>query len=162
MTPREQQEDWTALLQDNPRVLWGLVADVVKAVKAGEGERKTGRRPAVSVKSLDELYDILFPPCYQTEPFGVALSMALEQKRMTQRALSVASGVDQSIINKYISGARTPSLDAIERIAAGVGVRPVYFAEYRAQKIGSLVAEYLVAEPHQSAESVRRLFGAPA
>jgi hypothetical protein len=56
--------EWETLLVNNPKVLWGLVADVVKAVKAGEGERRTGRRPAVGVASLDELYELLFPKTY--------------------------------------------------------------------------------------------------
>ena len=38
--------DWEQILTEHPKVLWGLVADVVKAVKAGEGDKKTGRRPS--------------------------------------------------------------------------------------------------------------------
>lgn len=159
---RDGVEDWGTLLEKNPKVLWGLVADVVKAAKAGEGERKTGRRPAVSVDSLDELYDILFPPCYVTDDFPVALAKALQEQGMSQRALSVSARMDVSTINKLASGKFAPTLRYIEQISAGLKVRPTYFAEYRAHKIGQLVTEHLLADPHLSAESVRRLFGAPA
>lgn len=155
-------DDWGQLLEENPQVLWSLVADVVKAVKAGEGERKTGRRPAVSVGSLDELYDILFPSCYVTDPFGIALGRHLADTGISQRALAAWSGLQQATIARLISGRLTPSLDHIEAAAAGLKLRPTYFAEYRALKLGQLVTQRLMADPLLSAESVRRLFGATA
>ena len=80
-----RDEDWQQILASNPKVLWGLVADVVKAVKAGEGERRTGRRPAVSVASLDELYDVLFPTAYSTDPFCKAFHERLHERAFSQR-----------------------------------------------------------------------------
>lgn len=155
-------DDWSQLLAENPKVLWGLVADVVKAVKASEGERRTGRRPAVSVADLDELYDILFPSCYVTDPFGIALGRLLAQQKVSQRAVAAWSRLDQATINRLVAGKVGPTLDYIERIAAGLKVRPTYFAEYRALKIGQLITEYLMADPLLSADAVRRLFGAHA
>ena len=76
----ENYADWASLLQEHPNVLWGLIADVVKAVKASEGEKRTGRRPAVAVGSLDELYEVLFPQAFATKPFKEAFAELLEQR----------------------------------------------------------------------------------
>ena len=159
---REPGEDWGAFLAENPTVLWGLVADVVKAVKAGEGEKRTGRRPAVSVGSLDELYDILFPACYASEPFAVTFGQLLAETGMSQRAFAVAARMHQATVNRLLTGRATPDLHCYERIAAALKVRPTYFPEYRALKIGQLVTETLLGNPMLSAEAVRRLFGATA
>ena len=45
-------EEWEQVLNEYPQLLWGIVADVVKAVKADQGEKRTGRRPAASVGSV--------------------------------------------------------------------------------------------------------------
>ena len=153
-------DDWEGLLTENPKVLWGLVADVVKAVKAGEGERRTGRRPAVSVGSLDELYEVLFPPAYAEAEFCQALSDVLTRQNLSQRGFATKVGFNQATLSRLMAGKTEPTVEMIERIAYALNLRPTYFAEYRALKLGQVVTRVLMADPHLSADSVRRLVGA--
>lgn len=156
-------EDWGPLLAGNPRVLWSLVADVVKAAKAAEGERKTGRRPAVSVSSLDELYDILFPAAYVEEPFHLALAHAMTKRGFSQVSLAAATGFSQAKVSRMVSGRVEPTCELMEGLAVHLQLRPTYFSEYRAQKLGQLVTQQLLADPVGSSEAIRRLLlGAPA
>lgn len=154
--------EWAALLAENPKVLWGLVADVVKAVKAQEGERRTGRRPAVSVTSLDELYEILFPVSYASDPFPQALDRLMADRKLSQRTFASACGHSQASVNRMLAGKIPPTVQLLEQLAPVLGVRPTFFAEYRALKIGQLVTDVLAADPNLSADAIRRMFGASA
>ena len=153
----DEIQDWEQLLSSNPKVLWGIVADVVKAIKAGEGERKTGRRPAVSVASLDELYAVLFPPQFTTAPFPVAFMQLLRDGGYNQVTFAAHVGFNQATVSRLASGKTLPSAEMIERLAWALDVRPTYFCEYRAIKLGRVVTDVLLAEPTLSAESVKRL-----
>ena len=158
--PGAQIDDWEQLLSDNPKVLWGIVADVVKAIKAGEGERKTGRRPAVTVSNLDELYELLFPKVYLAVPFPQAFATALGTR--SQRAFAASVGFNQATVSRLLSGKTPPTVQMIERIAHTLNVRPTYFAEYRALKLGQAVTDVLLANPDLSADLARRLAGVGA
>lgn len=163
MTPRNPaEEDWDALLTSNPKVLWGLVADVVKAVKAGEGERKTGRRPAVSLTSLDELYDVLFPTVYATEPFPQVFNQLLTAGGYAQRTFADTIGFNQATVSRLISGKTLPTVEVMERIAYTLGIRPTYFFEYRAMKLGQVITDVLLGQPELSIKTVRQLATAEA
>lgn len=146
---------WVDLLGQRPEALWGLVADVVKAAKASEGERRTGRRPAVSVGSLDELYEVLFPTQYSVKPFCDTFAHLLGQR--SQRAFAVRVGFNQATVSRLLTGKTQPSPQIIERISVAFGVKPTYFAEYRALKLGQVVTDVLLAHPDLSADAVRRL-----
>jgi hypothetical protein len=152
--------DWEQILTDQPKVLWGLVADIVKAAKADEGERRTGRRPAATVSSLDELYAVLFPPAYMTAPFPEAFTGALVTAGQSQRQFALYAGFNQATVSRLASGKLPPSVEMIERISHVLNVRPTYFAEYRALKLGQIVTDVLMAHPGMSAESIRQLIGA--
>lgn len=148
-------EEWETLLSSNPKVLWGLVADIVKAVKAGEGERKTGRRPAVGVGSLDELYELLFPKVYCVEPFPVAFAAALGER--SQRDFACAIGFNQATVSRLLSGKTPPTCEVMERIAHTLKLPPTFFLEYRAMKLGQVITDVLLANPQMSIDTVRRL-----
>lgn len=150
--------EWEATLTANPKILWGLIADVVKAIKAGEGERKTGRRPAVTIGSLDELYALLFPPTYMVDDFPQAFRVALGER--TQGEFGKQIGMSQAEISRLVTGIKSPSLREMELIAGGLNVRPTYFREYRAGRIGEVVAQVLQSNPMMSADAVRSLVGA--
>jgi DNA-binding Xre family transcriptional regulator len=153
-------EDWERLFATNPKVLWGLVADIAKAVKAGEGERRTGRRPAVAVRSLDELYEVLFPDTYVDEPFPLALAHALDKQRLSQRSFAEKVGFNQATVSRLLSGKTPPTVEMMERIGHCLNVRPTYFVEYRAMKLGQVVTSVMLANPEMSIATVRRLAGA--
>lgn len=147
--------EWELLLVNNPKVLWGLVADVVKAVKAGEGERRTGRRPAVGVTSLDELYSVLFPKVFVAEPFPQAFAAALG--RRSQRDFAEAVGFNQATVSRLLSGKIPPSVECMERVAHCLKLPPTYFLEYRAMKLGQVITNVLLDNPAVSIEAVRRM-----
>jgi DNA-binding XRE family transcriptional regulator len=155
-------EDWETVLAENPKILWGLVADVVKAVKAGEGERRTGRRPAATVRSLDELYEVLFPTAFATLPFREALYELMQERGLSQRALATEVGLNQSSINRLLNGGWAPDIEMLELLAGKMNVRPTYWSEYRAMKLGQLVTNVFLTDPRRSADAVRALVGAPA
>lgn len=153
-------QDWERMFAENPKILWGLVADVAKAVKANEGDRRTGRRPGVTISSLDELYLVLFPDTYSDVPFPLALHKALGSR--SQRAVAMQSGLHQGTLSKLVHGKDTPSIDMMERIAKSLNIRPTYFMEYRAMKLGSIVTSVLLANPLISMDRVRLLAGESA
>lgn len=146
---------WDALLARHPEALWGLVADVVKAVRAAEGARRTGRRPAVTVGSLDELYEVLFPTQFSTACFTDTFAGLLKDR--SQRAFAMRVGFNQATVSRLLTGKARPTPQIIERIACALNVRPTYFAEYRALKLGEVVTDVLLAHPDLSADAVRRL-----
>lgn len=152
-----EEPDWAQLLEDNPRVLWGIVADVVKAVRAGEGERKTGRRPAAAVSSLDELYEVLFPAQYAEAEFPEAFTALLSASPYTQRAFALYMGFHQATVSRLAGGKVTPNAETIERVARGLNVRPTYFREYRAIRLGEIFTGAFLAHPTLSAEAMKRL-----
>lgn len=161
----ENYAGWASLLEEHPKVLWGLIADVVKAVKASEGEKRTGRRPAASVASLDELYEVLFPQAFSTKPFKHAFADLLEERWGrwgSQTAFAVQAGLTQPAISKLISGRARPSVELMERLAYVLGVKPTIFSEYRALKIGQVVADVLGKSPEMSIKAVRDLMGTHA
>ena len=68
-----------------------------------------------------------------------------------------ASTASERGIGVIIAGA-----GAAAHLASVLALRPTYFVEYRALKIGRLVTDVLMSDPHLSADAVRRLFGANA
>lgn len=151
------EDDWSALLASNPKVLWGLVADVVKAVKAGEGDRRTGRRPAVGVGSLDELYSLLFPKVYVNDPFCQAFRAALGTR--SQREFAATVGINQATVSRLLRGKTAPTVEIMERIANTLRIPPTFFLEYRAMKLGQVITDVLLANPQVSIDTVRRMAG---
>lgn len=149
------EDDWALVLAENPKVLWGLVADVVKAAKAGAGEKRTGRRPAVSIGSLDELYDVIFPVQYVTASFAEALTRLLAERGLSQHAFAAMVGMHQATVSRLASGRTLPTIEHMERVAYFLNVRPTFFAEYRALKLGQILTDYLLVHPVASAEAVR-------
>lgn len=149
--------DWEQILADNPRVLWGLVADVVKAIRAAEGDKKTGRRPAATVASIDELYDLIFQP-YADAPFPEVFAKALGTR--SQRAFAEQVGFNQATVSRLLAGKTPPTVETIERISRALNVRPTCFREYRAMKLGQVVTDVLLHDPALSTEICRKLVNA--
>jgi len=69
--------------------------------------------------------------CYEKEHFPIAkptpvelISINLEEKSMTQRALAKEIGISPSRINDYISGRAEPTLKIAGRICTVLGIAP--------------------------------------
>lgn len=147
---------WDAVFADNPQMLWGLISDMVKAIKASEGERRTGRRRAATVASTDELFALLFPVQYETRPFAEAFASLIEGK-YTQRAFATYFGFNQATISRLLAGKLRPSVETMERIAIALRIQPMYFAEYRAAKLAQVLSDLFLAHPEVSAHVAQRL-----
>lgn len=136
-------------------MMWSLVADVVKAAKAAEGDRRTGRRPAVSVGSMDELYEVLFPQTTTDDLFPAAFARALGHR--SQRQFAACVGFNQATVSRLMTGKTPPTCEMIERIAHTLKIKPTYFREYRAMKLGQVVTDVLMADPRMSADAIKRM-----
>jgi transcriptional regulator with XRE-family HTH domain len=78
----------------------------------------------------------------QTPPsFNAWLRGRLKEKRMSQRQLALASGVDHSTISRLIKGERMPSLGTATKLALGLrdiedeGDGPAYFESLRSRPL---------------------------
>lgn len=153
-------EDWNSVFAANPQILWSVLADVVKAAKVAEDQERTGRRPAASVASMDELRSLLFADVFCGEEFPYALKSAMRSSSTTQRALAMRTGINQSNISRMCSGQQKPTLQVMELLAGALRIKPTWFAEYRAEKLGQIVSAHLSANPAASAAAARRIFEA--
>jgi transcriptional regulator with XRE-family HTH domain len=59
------------------------------------------------------------------DKFGQRLKLLRRIKKMSQDALSLASGLDRSFISEIETGKRSPTLDTIDKIAKALNVLPV-------------------------------------
>lgn len=154
--------DFGVLVRDEPKILWTLVADLVKAESARHSGHKTGRRPNVSLTSIDELYDTLFPATYTLQPFPVAVDTLMRSKGVSTRALAAQIGASQALIAQLARGSKKPSVHWMQKIAAAFKVHPAWFVEYRTERCHELLVELLDANPELTVQVFRRAFGAPA
>lgn len=91
---------------------------------------------------------------WSTEPFGAALRAALSARRMSFRDLESRSLVPVGNLHDHVSGKRgAPGDDLLGRIAAGVGVQPAYFREWRERRLVEALREI----PELELELSRRL-----
>lgn len=75
-------------------------------------------------------------PAWSTEPFGPALRAALAARGMSFRDLESRSLVPVGNLHDHVSGKRgVPGDDLMGRIAAGLGVEPAYFREWRERRL---------------------------
>lgn len=90
---------------------------------------------------------------WSTEPFGPALRAALAARRMSFRDLESRCLVPVGNLHDHASGKRAaPGDDLLVRIAAGAGVEPDYFREWRERRL----VEALRAHPRLELELSRR------
>ena len=73
---------------------------------------------------------------WSTEPFGPALRAALSARGMSFRDLESRCLVPVGNLHDHASGKRSaPGDDLLMRIAAGAGVPPDYFREWRERRL---------------------------
>jgi transcriptional regulator with XRE-family HTH domain len=76
------------------------------------------------------------PLSWSSETFGAALRTAIEARGMSYRDLESRSLVPVGNLHDHVSGKRRPpGDDLLRRIAAGLGVEPEYFLEYRERRL---------------------------
>ena len=73
---------------------------------------------------------------YSEEPFGTTMERLMEETGATYRSLAARTGLSAGYLNHVVHGNRpVPSNELVERLAAGLGVEPAYFREYRLRVI---------------------------
>jgi transcriptional regulator with XRE-family HTH domain len=75
-------------------------------------------------------------PDWSREAFGPALRVAMAARGMSFRDLESRCLVPVGNLHDHVSGKRgVPGDDLLRRIAAGVGVEPSYFREWRERRL---------------------------
>jgi transcriptional regulator with XRE-family HTH domain len=81
-------------------------------------------------------------PDWSREPFGPALRAALTARGMSFRDLESRCLVPVGNLHDHASGKRgPPGDDLLGRIAAGLGVEPAYFREWRERRLVEALRE---------------------
>lgn len=75
-------------------------------------------------------------PPQTLEPFGKALARIMEERGLTQEALSYLTRYNQATINRYVTGKRGRQINeetvtTMSDIAVALGLDPEYFVEVR-------------------------------
>jgi hypothetical protein len=151
---------WVKAFVEQPDVLWTMIADVVKVAKATDGPKRTGRRPAITGLSVDDVWATLYPEHYTTEPFGVAVSTLLGERSHRQLVHVMRLPCSQPTFSRMMNGGVLPKhLPVIEAVAAALKVPPTYFREYRSFKLAEVVSAVLLQNPQMSIGLVKKLRG---
>jgi transcriptional regulator with XRE-family HTH domain len=91
---------------------------------------------------------------YSEEPFGPTVERLMEEAGITYRGLAAKTGLSAGYLNHVVHGNRpVPSSEIIERLAAGLGVEPAHFREYRLR----IITERLEQMPELIDRLYRRL-----
>jgi transcriptional regulator with XRE-family HTH domain len=81
-------------------------------------------------------------PPWSSDPFGEALRAALAARGMSFRDLESRCLVPVGNLHDHASGKRgAPGDDLLARIAAGLGVEPAYFREWRERRLVEALRE---------------------
>jgi hypothetical protein len=134
----------------------GDIYDELLAIEDKEkGFRSLGRRPSRVEVPLDEVFAKVFGVPQSNEPFRIALASLLVGKSQRQFASRVP--MDQSTLSRLLSGAKEPSRDVMELIAAAARVDPAYFVEWRADFVSGLVNDCLRMSPNVGVKIVKHI-----
>ena len=73
---------------------------------------------------------------FSEDPFGPTVERLMEEAGITYRGLAAKTRLSAGYLNHVVHGNRpVPSNEIIERLAAGLGVEPAHFREYRLRVI---------------------------
>lgn len=151
----DDEAAWSALLTEEPDVMYAVIAYIVKVVKAVEGPRKTGRRPGITGLSFDDVWDVLYPDRFTLEPLTVALVGLMAGKSQHQIAPMVPC--NQATLSRVMSGRLIPDLALLRSLAVALHVPPTYFVEYRAGRVAQIVEAVLISQPTMSVTVLKNL-----
>ena len=73
---------------------------------------------------------------FSEDPFGPTVERLMDEAGITYRGLAAKTDLSAGYLNHVVHGNRpVPSNEIIERLAAGLGVEPAHFREYRLRVI---------------------------
>jgi len=150
-------QSWEKVLIGEPDVMIEIITDILKIVQSQSVTGRIGRRPAPAALSLDELWTVLFPTRFSTEPFPKAFAGLVSKDPGAQLALARKIPCGQPQISRLLSGDRAPTMPIMERIAMIYDQSPAYFLEWRAWRISRLVTDTLTADPAASVQIIKKI-----
>jgi len=75
---------------------------------------------------------------FSEEGFGDTVQRLMDEQGVTYRQLAARTGLSAGYLNHLVHGNRpVPSNEVVETLAAGLGVEPEHFLEYRLRVITS-------------------------
>lgn len=154
-----QETDWASQLEGNQEALYRIIADAydiaLRDEEQARGVVRSGRRPKPPQVPLEQVYAAVFPQQYSMDPFRDALVKVMDGR--SQRAFAADVPCHQATLSRLLSGELLPDTVMMERIAAAAGVQPWFFLEWRAQFVGRVVTDALLANPNLSVNAIRGL-----
>ena len=91
---------------------------------------------------------------FSSEPFGPTIERLMGEQDVTYRGLAERTSLSAGYLNHLVHGNRpVPSNEVVETLAAGLGVEPEHFLEYRLR----VITERLEAMPELIDRLYRRL-----
>ncbi len=151
----QRLDSWESVLREHPDVMHSLISDIVKIVQSQGDEDRIGRRPAPDAVGYDELFELLMPKRFSTEPLPVSLRELIGP--LTQKQFAIKSSTPRPYISRMLAGKQVPSLETMAAMARAGGVTPAYFLEWRAARLAAVLTSLLVGDPQWSATFAKRL-----
>lgn len=156
-TAVQRIDSWEQVLRDQPDVLHTLISDIVKIVQSQGEEDRIGRRPAPDAVSYDELFDLLMPKRFSSDPLPIALRDLMGP--LSQKQFAIKACTQREYISQMLGGKRVPSMDVMASLARAGGVTPAYFAEWRAARLAQVLSDIMLTDPKWSVVMAKRLAG---
>lgn len=148
--PERSLEDWIALFDRAPHILYNVLGDIYREVRAEQereaGKARIGRRPKAIDGSLDEL-TAMITPVYSMDPFAEAVQ-PLIKKSPSLRAFAAKVPMHHHTLTRMMRGEVALEAWRLEAIAKAGKVQPAYFKEYREMALIEAVSAYVAARPN--------------
>lgn len=141
------------------RIIYDVYDETISREEREAGKRRIGRRPAREATSLAKVMAVVRPEEFSNEPLPIALKALMRGR--TQRQFAVKVPISQTHLGRLLlPETYSPDsypLELMEALAQAANVGPWHFREWRAQYIGSLITEVLLANPHLGITALRGL-----
>lgn len=140
--PQTLNVQWDQTLQNDSDLWSRIIRDVVKSYSGGS---KPGKRPSLSASEAREKYAQLVNEDFSQLEFLDSFRILCGQRSMA--AVANKCGLHKSYIHKLFTGKAEPSIETLEKIAAGFRKHPSFFLEYRIHKVNQKISSFLVSHP---------------
>lgn len=141
------------------RIIYDVYDETISREEREAGKRRIGRRPARDATSLAKVMAVVRPEEFSNEPLPIALKALMRGR--TQRQFARKVPISQTHLGRLLlPESYNPDsypLELMEALADAANVGPWHFREWRAQYIGTLITEVLLANPHLGITALRGL-----
>lgn len=146
--------DWTTTVKGDPDLYARIIADVIKSSSGGS---KPGKRPSLANGEAFNVYSKMVGDDFSNEPFHVAFNTLTGN--LSLRGVKAKTGLGHTYISRLLAGEANPSMETIEKIAAGFKKDPSFFLEYRINVIQQSMETFLTSSPDTSISWFLKLRG---